>query len=320
MGEKRNVLRRTNGSWSGKLLSVGSTGFLAAVSLLLVLGTASAGAVHAAVVLKAPYKGTASWSSAYSSWSGCATAKVSAAKWAAKTGTVHASSLGKGYTGTGCKSIGTYGGGGSGYSSTGVTVLIPLGKVTTGNHSVASSWSLTVATVKMFTYGGCPAKNVNYYPPLYGYSSGQCFDSASVSLYADEYLYDASNSSWYSYNSSYASAYNDSYYDNSTYCYNYGTPSCSNSTYAYNYSSAYSYNAPGFATFAWNGLTTYSSWTNGSYMKSTDKYYLAIYFGVSGSGGAQSTNLLAPWNVLASGSVNMATLGNGAVLNSVTIV
>jgi hypothetical protein len=219
-----------------------------------------------------------------------------------------------------CKAYGNYGGGGSGYGSSGMEVLIPFKVATTGNHSLASSWTVKLASVKSFTYGGCPAKNVNYFPPYGQNSYGQCYDSASISWSASSWVTDVSNSSWYSYNYSSGYAYNNSYFDNYTSCYNYGTPSCYNSSYGSNYSYIYPYNAPGFTTFTWNGATSFTFWNNATNMKKTDSYALVfdVYLYVDGS--ASGTHLLTPWAVTAGGSINMATLGNGATLNSVSIV
>lgn len=317
MGEKRIARGRTNGPWSGKLLTIGSTGFLAAVSLLMVLAPASGAAVHPTVLFKAPYKGTFSVPSGYTSWSGCAVAKTSTPKWSPGSGTISASMTAAGKT---CKQFGNYGGGGSAYASDSLVVLVPFKVGSNGNHSVSSSWGLTMASTKTFTYGGCPAKNINYYPSLYQTSSSGCGDSANVYLDIYAGLTDLSNSSWYSYNGSYAYASNYSYYYNSTYCYNYGTPSCYNSSYAYNSSYTYGYNAPGWSSVSWNGATPFTFWNNGTAMKKTDKYALVISLYMSVGGSASMNHLLGPWLVTGGASLNMATLGNGAKINSINIV
>jgi hypothetical protein len=317
MGEDTGAMRRTIGKRSGKFLAGGTTGLIAAFSFMLVLVPAGAGAAHPAILLKAPYKGTGTIPSTYLSSYGCGTTKALTPKWSGVTGVVHMSDSA---TAPSCKQVGPFGsGGGSAYMSASLEILIPFKVATTGNHSVASSWAVKIASTHMSKYGGCPAKNVNYFQTLYHSQTGECYSSSYLDLYFDSYVIDLSNSSWYGTNYSYASGYNSSYFQNYTYCYNYGTPSCSNSTYSSNYSSAYSNNAPGWAAFVWNGGTTFTAWTNSTAMNKADKFALLVYVSVYGSVNTVAENLLMPWPAVSAASVNMATLGNGATLSSVTI-
>ena len=142
---------------------------------------------------------------------------------------------------------------------------------------------------------------------------------SDVSVYFDAYVVDGMNSSWYS-NSSYANAYNDSYTENYTDCYNYGTPTCYNFTGSNNVSSSYSYNAPGFSAFTWSAATSWSMWTNGTNMIKTHHYYLIISVSTSADSFAEFYHTLGSFSGSGSGMVNMATLGNGAKVHSVTII
>lgn len=317
MGEQRLGERRTKGRASGRLWTIGTTGLLATVSLLMVLAPASAGAVHPAYVLKAPYKGSVSTPNSYSYWAGCASAKSVTTKWAPLTGMVTGSNSDKAVV---CKkTLGGIGSSSYGSSGTGITIGIPFKVASTGNHSIGSAVSVTLAGSSALTTSGCPAKNVNYNPPLYTSSSAGCSDSTSLNANFYAYVVDATNTSWYNSNYSYAQAYNYTYWGNSTYCYNYGTPACSNTTGGSSYGAAYAYNAPGWTGFTWAGTTVFTMWTNGTNMVKTDKFVLVLNIGLGHSASVYAYNLLAYWAGSASASINMATLGNGATLSSITI-
>jgi hypothetical protein len=130
---------------------------------------------------------------------------------------------------------------------------------------------------------------------------------------------DLSNTSWYSTNSSYLSAYNSSYWQNYSSCSNYGTLSCTNSTSGYSYGSMYGYNEVGGAGFSWTGSTALTLYTNATNMAKHDQYalYLGMYLDAGSS--LDAYGLLSHWGGSASASINLLTLGNGAVLNSITI-
>jgi hypothetical protein len=310
--------RTTNGSRSGRLLGFSATGFAVTVTLLMVLGPAGAGAVaHPQVTLTAPYAKTTNSPNSYWSVSGCAKAKAAPGHWSPTTGAVTEMAQGLGHT---CgKSLGGVGGSGSGYAGSSISVAIPFKVAKTGNHSIGESWTVSVASSSSFAASPCPAKNVNYHPTLYQYSSAYCEAGASISVYFSSYVIDLSNSSWYSRNYSYADVYNYSEYQNYTDCYNYSTATCYNSSGTFMNQYAYGYNDPGFSLFSFNGATTFSLWANGTNMVKTDHFAVIFSISISADGYGYGYNLLGPFSGKGAASVNMGTLGNGATLNSVTI-
>jgi len=297
-------------------MSYGTTGFATAVALLMILSPASAGTVHSATVLSPAYTHTVTQSSMSNSIQGCAKEKVGATKWTATSGVISESDAASAKT---CgKSLGYVGGYSSAYADGGIEVAIPFKVASSGNHAIDSSWTVNLATSSSYTAGACPAKNVNYNPPLYGYSYGYCEAGANLGFDVYSTVVDLTNNSWYG-NYSYADSYNDSYWENYTYCYNYGTPSCSNTSGPFSYSYTYGWNDPGFSAFTWNGATSWSMWNNGTNMVKSHHYVLIVQIYCNAGAFAESANLLGPWAGSGTASLNMATLGNGATLNSVTI-
>ncbi|MCI4330464.1 MAG: hypothetical protein L3K19_01265 [Thermoplasmata archaeon] len=298
-------------------MAVGTTGFAAAVTLLMVLAPAGAGAVHALKVMTPAYKHTVSQPSSSSSTSGCGKSKVNVPKWSPTTGGLSAVDSA---SASACgKSLSYVGGSSSASAQSGLLIAIPFTVSKNGNHSISSSWTLNLATLDSFTTGGCPAKSVNFNPSLNSYSYGYCQDGAYLDFSMYLYLQDLNNNTWYSTNGSSLYAYNDSYWQNYTDCYNYGTPTCSNTTGSSGYAFQYGYNAVGFNAFTWNGATPFTSWTNGSYMVKSHHYVLVISLYLYTYAFADQLNLLHPWAGTSVATVNMATLGNGATLQSITI-
>jgi hypothetical protein len=318
MGENGNALRRKNTAWSARAMAFGSTGLAAAVTLLMVLAPASAGVAPLKVMTPA-YKHTVSQTNSYLSQSGCAKAKTVAGKWNPGSGTL--TGLASSSSSSCPKVLGGVGAYSSGYAQTSMVVAVPFTVSKGGNHSISEAISVNLAESSALTTGACPAKNVNYNPPLYGSSYAYCEAGAFVEWEMYAYLADLSNNSWYNYNSSSAFAYNSSYITNYTDCYNYGTPSCSNSSYGSSYGYAYGYNAPGFSssTFMWNGATSFSMWNNGTNMVRGHHYILEVNMYVYTDTYVDAYNLLGHWAASASGLVNMATLGNGATVSSITV-
>jgi hypothetical protein len=316
MGESGRILRRKNGSWSGRTLAYGSTGFMAALSLMMILAPASGGAVHSLKVYAPAYKHTVSQTNMYSSLSGCAKSKVLTPKWVATTGHMTTSEAASAST---CgKSLGYVGGSSYANSQGGVEVAFPFTVATNGNHSVASSWTVNVASSWSYSYTTSCLKNVNYNPGLYQYSYAYCEAGVYTTFEAYSQLQDLSNSSWYHYNYSYAEAYNNSVFENYTYCYNYGSPYCYNYTGG-TYGSTYGYNEAGISAWTWNGGTSFTLWSNGTAMVKGHHYILILNIYVYSDVFAEKANLLGPWSGSAASSINLATLGNGATVNSVTI-
>jgi hypothetical protein len=104
-----------------------------------------------------------------------------------------------------------------------------------------------------------------------------------------------------------------------SYCYNYGTPGCSNFTGGSSFGSAYGYSSSGWGAWTWSGSTPVTMWNNATSMKSSDKYQLRFFIYLSHGASTFAYNLAAAWAASASASINMATLGNGATLGSITI-
>jgi len=293
-------------------LAIGTTGFATAMTLLMVIGAASGYALVPA------YKGTVKSPNAYISVAGCAVAKGPMPTWNPATGAILAMTSAGAKT---CpKSFGSIGSSSYGDAGNGMTVAIPFKIASTGSHSVSTSLSLMLTSSASNSVSACPLMNLwpAGGPPLNTYKSSYCQDGSSRSWYASISVIDMTNVSWYS-NYSYADAYNYSSYDNSTSCYNYGTPSCYNYSSAYSYGSAYSYNSPGFASFTWNGGTSWTMWTNGTNMVKTDKYAVVISISDYSDAYAYKYNLAGPWSGSAAAVINMGTLGNGLSVSSVTV-
>jgi len=300
---------------SGRFLALGTTGLAAAVTLMMVLAPASAGAITHPTILKPTYKGTSSPNS-YVSLSGCAGAKASPPKWNAKTGNVSLSNVVAVKT---CPaSLAGVGGYSSAYSAYGMTIAIPF-VVTTGSHSIAASWTVKIASAHTNTVGGCPTPTWSYPPALNSYDYSYCEAAAGVSFNANANVVDLSNNSWYS-NYSYVAGYDSGFWENYTYCYNYGTPACANTTGSFPSTSAFGYNEVGFSAFSWNGVTTFTMFTNGTNMVRGHVYVLIVTVSDDKNAYVAAYNVKGLWAASAAAAVNMAPPSNGAKLNSITIV
>jgi hypothetical protein len=319
MSEQGPSHRRTNSPRTGRLLAFGTTGFATAVALLMVLSPVSAGAVHPATVLKAPYKGTTSSPAWYAGVSGCGTTKGTAGKWTPLTG--GAAGSGSATAKTCGKSLGYVGGYNSGYWESALSVAIPFKVLTTSNHTLATSITVTAARSMAVTHGLCPTKIIHYPPALYSYESAGCQVGGSVYMEAYAQVMDLSNSSWYHYNFSYSFVENNSGWENFSSCYNYGTPTCSNVSGNFSYHYSYGYNSPGAMTCSLSGTCSFTLWSNSTApMPKTDRWALELSFYVEVSAYADQSNVAGPFVGTSSASMNMATLGNGMKVNSVTIV
>lgn len=317
MGEEERKARKSNSTRSGRILAFGGTGFALSVAMLMVLAPATgAASAHPAVVLIAPYKGTISSPNIYTDLQGCGTLKSVPAKWAPSTGGVTTSVSAAAHT---CgKSFGSVGANSYASASPGLSVAVPFKVGSNGNHSVAVSFSLSVATTSAYAAPFCKL-GVNYAPAKGQYSYGYCEAGADVYIQVSAQLADLNNGSYYAYNYSYAESYNDSYTENYSDCYNYaGTPTCYNSNGSHTYAGAYSYNAAG--AMSASGSSTFTLWTNGTMMVKGHHYAVVLSLYIGCSVFAEKYNVIGPWAGSASGSVNMGTLGNGMVLKSVTIV
>jgi hypothetical protein len=297
-------------------MALGTTGLAAAVTLIMVLAPASGGIVSRSTVLTPAYKGTVSQPGSDISTSGCAKAKLTTAHWNAKTGLVTLADSGAAVT---CgKSLGYVGGSSSAFAESYIEVAIPIHAAHNGNNTIATAWSVNIASSSTFSAPACPAKNVNYHPGLYQSSYAYCEAGAEYTVEISSSVQDLSNSSWYS-NSSYVEAYNDSYMENYTDCYNYGTPTCYNYSYSNSYHASYGYNTAGVASFTPNGASSVIGYDNGTKMVRSHHYVLTFEVFVYVDDYAEKQNLLGPWAASGASTINLATLGNGATLTSVSI-
>ncbi|HEV2317302.1 MAG TPA: hypothetical protein VGV89_06990 [Thermoplasmata archaeon] len=300
---------------SGRMLTVGATGLVAAVTLLVVLGLAVGGVVVAPKVYTAPYRGSAGAPNWSTSGSGCATARLTTPAWHPRTGEFTTA------TADSARACGKPNGylGGQNYASSSGTVQLtfPLPLTLRGNHSISSTWTIKVASSWSYSAGTVCPKNVNYYPPLYGYSYAYCQAGNFVSFYMSSYLADLNNNTWGA-NYSAASVYNDTYYEDWTYCYNQGTPVCSTSTSSSSGSTA-SINAVGMGAWTWNGSTTVTFWTNATNMILGHHYVLIVNIYASTEAVAGFYSLHTAWKGNAAASLNLASLGHGDTVSSIQI-
>jgi len=287
-----------------QLLSASTGTGAALLALIMVMAPASAG-VHPAVVLTAPYKHTAQVDSNYQSSSGCAKGKLlKTAHWVAKTG------IGKTQakaTAAMCKGIfGALGTGGYGDASGEFEIAVPV-HMGPGATSVQAKWTITAAgTESIAVSGACPAITVT---TSYGYAYEDCYVSAEAYMFGYMYVYDLTNGSTFYASTYWPGAFN--YSDNSTYEYCYSS-TCSSSNYSY-----------GGLSGGFSGAMSNTWFINGTY-NPADSYaligyiYGAAYASVSAYGYPAQPG--GTFGGSASASFNMNTLGNGAVLNSITVV
>lgn len=309
------------GEWMRRGGRAVGPGIAVAATLLMVLSPLSTGGiVHPnGLVMKAPFRGTATMVNSFPSLQGCYKDSGPGWVWSPLTGALNGSEKASAKV---CpKSVGFVGAASGAYTYNYLYVAIPLRGVLTGNHSIGSAWTVQAARSQVYTPGGCPSKiNINYNPPFGTDTYGYCISYSAVILDQEAWVTDLQNGSWYS-NFSEVQSYNETGWQNYTECYNYSGATCYNNTgLSPNNVGQYGYNAPGFATsFAWGSKSSYTMWTNTTNMVGTHRYVLivAMFFEVFAEAGAY--NVLGHWSGSAAASLNMATLGNGAKLNSVTI-
>jgi hypothetical protein len=185
--------------------------------------------------------------------------------------------------------------GGNQYSSAGVfggsTVAIKVTTATSGAKTVVANWTITATGAQNMTSTTCVMSKTATY--------SYCDQYAAVYVSAYAYLVDLKNGSYF-YTTTYFFENTTSYVD--AYCYQ-GT--------CYSYSSG---SSPGSFSGAMNVLFSFSGTLNSKHTYALYTYFSAsagVTFGTANahfSGGAHGT-----------ASIDMATGGNGAVLNSVTV-
>jgi hypothetical protein len=322
---------------ASRVVSFGAGGAAAAIVALMVLAPAGLGITP--LVYKAPFKGVVGkFMSIYVS--GCATAKGSGAfSMTSGSGTAIAAATAKTCSGTlGGVNAQSYGSGDWGTNSA-IKVVMPV----TGTDNLTDSWSIAWASAGSYSHtGSCPIKSFaygyTYVSSTYAYwdnytgYSGSC--SASVSAYGQVYTYLVDTTSGqYSYPlytqqplsvSMSASNYTSTgftWYKDTSWSSSSGY-SFYNGSYSNNYSAQYShvggvYCYGNTCPSSWSNSSSgpATSWINGTAFNHLHKYafvfeiYASAYGSVSGWAHALSTT-----------NMNLATLGNGAKLVSVTIV
>ncbi|HEV2318000.1 MAG TPA: hypothetical protein VGV89_10585 [Thermoplasmata archaeon] len=287
------------------------------IVLLLAVPVGASPSPSATKILTAPYTGTLGFASTQTTYTSCSTAVGGTSRWVPSAGVVVAH---PNATARACPYYAGFGGGGQATVSTTVEVIVPFRVTYNGTHLIRSNWTIDLASTRLFTSGGCPAKLINYHPPSSQSSYAGCSDGVSLALYIDARVVDISGGSFLSANYSYGNAYNDGGYSNYTTCYTYYTSSyCYNSSSAYNSSNSYGNSAPGFGAFVWNGATNFLMWSNASYMTKTDRFALEFTLTFQTEANAQVANTVSPWHGAAFASINLFGHGRGVRLNQLLI-
>lgn len=297
----------------GRFMAAGSTAIATAVALLMVLPSASAGALPS-IVLKAPYKGTAQARGSYSAVSGCHTALGPSGGWDARTGIM------TGAASSSAKSCPHVVGESVAQRSSTVTVTIPFKVSTTANHSVGVRVTVRAAATMAFAHGRCPALLVHYPPPPNSAYYAYCETGDLAYWVLNQALVDLSNSSWAAYNYTYV--YSDQSIDWSRYvdCWNYGTPTCSNSSGNTSSHGTFASNSPGSQGCLLAGTCSFTMWSNSTQsMPRGDRWVLEISLNADVTSVAGTFNVAQGFMGNASASINLATLGNGVNVTSVTV-
>jgi hypothetical protein len=264
-------------------------GGAAIVALLLAMAPAS-GAVSPKMTLKSPYGGTLASTGNSGSIGGCS-AKVTnpvKATWNSKNGSVTMSGTSKAGS---CPGVNQ---GSNAYVSTYVTVAIPIPIAVNGTHTITIQWSWHVALpTSLKASGKCPSAVIN----ANGYGSSYCSASAYANVNGGPHIEDLTNgTTWYPSNY-WSGANNGSNINSNEYCYS-GTCSFYNST-------GHTVGGTGAGAFTW--------WINATLSKG-DKVIVVLQV----YGNANSDEYGFPAGT-ASSAFNLATLGNGGKLTSITV-
>jgi len=284
MGTNRTGIRRTN--WLARATAGGG----AALVVMLFVTSVAAGAT-----MVPPYKGSVVSNYNSQSSGGCKAVgkNVAPAGWSSVTGIGH---LAEAASAKSCaKSLAGIGGSSSGYASGEFEIAIPVKIGSTGTHSVSPTWMFTLADSQAMSVGGkCPAVKIS----ATGYGSSYCDASAEAYISGYAYFVDITNGTYF-YSSNYWSGF-----------FNYSSQY--NDTYCYNFNCSY-YNSSYGAPSSFSGSTSHTWWFNGTMVK-THHYVLITYV----YGGADAYLYGYPASS-ATASVNLATLGNGAKLTSISV-
>ena len=271
-----------------------STGGGAALVAMLFVTSVAAGAT-----LVAPYKGAVLTNYNSNNTGGCAAIgkNLAMAAWSPMTGAGHFAEVAGAKSCT--KSLAGVGTGSNGGANGEFELAIPIKIATNGAHSVAATWSLSWASANVLTLGGvCPAPKL-----IHGNGSSYCSAYSDAYIYGYNYLIDTTNGTYFGSSTYWGGASNYTSMYNDTYCYSF-TCSYYNS----------SYGTPGSSS----GSISFTWWFNGTMAKSHHYAVVAYIYGSAYASIYGYPNGGYPKSS-ASAMVNMATLGHGAKLTSITI-
>jgi hypothetical protein len=200
-----------------------------------------------------------------------------------------------------------------------IGLSFPVAVSSSGNHSVALNWTITLGTRSYSTTGGCPVANLNFGIGVGNSSVGYCESGTDLGFYLWAVLEDPNGAGGFVGNISDAGNDNYTYWENVSSCTNGGSLSCSNWTYGYQFLLAYGTNEVGSTSSGLGGPHQITMWANGTGMVKTDHFELVVGFYVYASSYASTASLARPWHAGAGAAVDLTAFGNGAVLNSITV-
>lgn len=286
--------RGRRGSWLG----VGTAMLVFAAVGIMAMSSAS-GSVTTAGLLTRPYKSLSSSLFEFQGQNGCAKSKFTTApSWSKSAGVFKAGMVS---TLPACKQTAT---GNDGYSSGDLTLETLHPTFSSKTHrSVTVTWAMTYNA--SWTYSGFSSCTLNY---SVSYSS--CFVEGSVFTQVELWVQDETNSTWGPYSAGFAYSYwfsnNESEVSNYSSCYSCVTPSSGNTTYG----------VPGAFSGTIHGATTLAL-TGTSALNKHDTYLYEIEVDVQTDADESVTSATATGIPTGFASLNMATNGNGFVLQSV---
>lgn len=286
-----------------RALTAASTGGAVLVGLIMTM--APIAAAHASVVVTAPYKKSSQVDSNAQSSYGCGKGQMTKiAHWTAKTGT---GAMAERDAAKSCSGLfASFGG--AGYSSGlfEIGVLLSVGR---GVTSVSAQWTIASIAKEAINFSGtCPSVSV-FTSTYYAYSD--CSVYADVSQYGYMWVQDLTNGSNF---------YPSTYWSGNL---NYSTISSDETcSYSYSVKCTYTNSSFGGTSGGWSGSTVVTWYMNGTY-NSADSYalfgYIATYASATVSNASYPAQPGGSFAGKAASTLDMATLGNGATLNSIRI-
>jgi hypothetical protein len=285
---------------------------------LLLAGPVGAGTLHSLTTYLPAYRHSQGQSLIAATSYGCGTAKGARSAWHPTTGIVTISDATSART---CgRTLGPVGGSSFAEQSDGTGITLPFRVSSSGNHSISTQVTVSIAStwrINVSSYS-C-AKSISFRPPPNSSSYGICEAGTFGSFQLVTEVVDLNDPNWSLFNSSYVDVFNNSDFQNTTLCYHYRTLTCTN-TSGYSYvSRTWSLHAGGLSTWNWNGITSFTLWSNSTAMLKGHHYLLMLRFYVVSASFTNKLKVVGPWTGSASSDLNMGGFGNGATITSVTI-